>query len=83
MPSKLRAHGVTTSTATRPPRPSGTLGTPDGIVHALPSTSNVKWYTPGRSGKRTTQRSGRVPSSGVANQLFQSPAIQIAIIIPS
>src|SRR2546427_4334274 len=65
----------TTSTATIPPIPSGTVATPLGTTQSDPSTCRLKWYNPRRSAKVPSQTSSPRGRSRTGRQAFQSPAM--------
>src|SRR5437870_13763819 len=65
----------TTSSATIPPSPSGTVATPLGTTQSDPSTCRLKWYKPRRSLRVPSQTSSPESWSRTGCQAFQSPAI--------
>src|SRR5438445_312657 len=65
----------TTSTATIPPSPSGTVATPLGTTQSDPSTCRLKWYNPRRSTNAPSQTSSPKGRSWTGCHAFQSPAI--------
>src|SRR5256886_892143 len=67
-------HG-TTSNATIPPSPSGTVATPLGTTQSDPSTCRLKWYNPRRSTNAPSQTSSPKGRSWTGCHAFQSPAI--------
>src|SRR6266446_7006869 len=71
---KQSPHG-TTSNATIPPNPSGTVATPLGTTQSDPSTCRLKWYNPRRSLRVPSQTSSPESRSRAGCQAFQSPAI--------
>src|SRR2546428_972868 len=71
---KQSPHG-TTSNATIPPSPSGTVATPLGTTQSDPSTCRLKWYNPRRSTNAPSQTSSPKGRSRTGCQAFQSPAM--------
>src|SRR5438094_589256 len=74
-PERVTLHYGTTSTATIPPSPSGTVATPLGTTQSVPSTRTLKWYRPCRSARVPSHRPAPRERSGSWAHWFQSPAI--------
>src|SRR5216117_41131 len=65
----------TTSNATIPPSPSGTVATPLGTTQSDPSTCRLKWYNPRRSTNVPSQTSSPKGRNRTGCHAFQSPAM--------
>src|SRR5713101_10084135 len=71
---KQAPHG-TTSNATIPPSPSGTVATPLGTTQSDPSTCRLKWYKPRGSTSVPSQTSSPKGRNWTGCHAFQSPAM--------